>query len=66
MFEGEIKLDNGEKVWVEYLNDVVEKGTSNLNYLQDALEYIAARICEQEPFNSIQIRCVVCLRRSRN
>ncbi|KAM4057491.1 hypothetical protein HRG_014421 [Hirsutella rhossiliensis] len=58
VFKGSILLDNGETIWVEYLESVVRNATSTLDYLQDGLEYIAARICEQESYNSIQIRSI--------
>lgn len=58
VYAGEITLDNGETVWVEYLHDIVDNAVSTLGYLQDALEYIAARVCEKEYYNSLQIRCI--------
>ncbi|OAQ61200.1 hypothetical protein VFPPC_13224 [Pochonia chlamydosporia 170] len=58
VYAGEIVLDNGETIWVEYLDDVVNHAVSALEYLQDAVEYIAARICEVESYNSIQIRSI--------
>ncbi|RYP83308.1 hypothetical protein DL769_001395 [Monosporascus sp. CRB-8-3] len=58
VYSGWITLDNGTSVWVEYLQDVVDGGASNLGYLQDALEYIAASVCEAESYNYIQIRSI--------
>jgi hypothetical protein len=59
VYSGHITLDNGNEVMVDYLDDLVEGAVSSLNHLQDALEYIAARVCEEYSYNYVQIRCQV-------
>lgn len=44
---------------VDDLDELVEGAVDSLNHLQDALEYIAARVCEEHSYNYIQIRCEV-------
>lgn len=56
-FSGYVTLDNGRQVWLEYQDELVRRLTS-LNDVRDALEYIAAKFCEQTAYNHIQIRFV--------
>ena len=45
IYSGQLTLDNGNSVWMEYLKDVERHVTSSLPHLQDALlEYIACRV----------------------
>jgi hypothetical protein len=58
VYSGNITLDNGRSIWLEYKQEVIWS-VSGLRRLQDALEYIAAKFCEERPYyNHVQIQYV--------
>ena len=55
VYSGEITLESGDNIQIEYGQAVIGS-VANLEDLQDILEYIAARVCEEEGYNYIRIR----------
>ncbi|KAI0112426.1 hypothetical protein GGR51DRAFT_506999 [Nemania sp. FL0031] len=57
VFTGSIDLDNGKRIWLEYMAHIVYD-VSTLDYLQNALEYICSKFCEECYYNHIEIQYV--------
>lgn len=56
MYSGYVTLNDGTQIYVEYYDRMITRSVSNMDHLQDSLEYIAARVCEEASINYIQIR----------